>query len=134
MFERVRLAKAAAHFARERLPYYGPLLTEDLHRFRDEIVKATLGAGLCMAAGLIFCCFLSVAVIVSAWDGPHRSTTAWLVCASWGVLALLGIWVAQRAVSGPTPFGLVGHALSRDYTTLIDALETVKDPAHSHPR
>ena len=134
MFERVRLAKTAVHFARERLPHYGPLLTEDLHRFRDEIVKATLGAALSIAAGLIFCCFLSVAVIVSAWEGTHRSMAAWLVCASWGVLALLGIWVARRAFAGPTPFRLVGHALSRDYATLIDAIETVKDPVHSHPR
>ncbi len=134
MFERVRLAKAAVHFARERLPSYGPLLTEDLHRFREEIAKATVGAALSVASGLIFCSFLSVAVIVSAWDGAHRNTAAWLVCASWGVLALLGIWVARRALSGPAPFRLVGHALSRDYATLIDTIETVKDPVHPHPR
>lgn len=122
------------HFARERLPHYGPLLTEDLHRFRDEIVKATLGAALSIAAGLIFCCFLSVAVIVSAWEGTYRSMAAWLVCASWGVLALLGIWVARRAFAGPTPFRLVGHAVARDYATLIDAIATVKDPGHQHSR
>jgi hypothetical protein len=130
VFERVRLAKAAVHFARERLPYYGPLLTQDLHRFRDEIVTATVGAALAIGAGLIFCCFLSVAVIVSAWDGSHRTLAAWLVCAGWGVLALLGIVVARHALARPPPFRLVGHALARDYATLLEALETVKDPEH----
>ena len=130
MFERVRLAKTAVHFARERLPYYGPLLTQDLHAFRDEIVKATVGAAISVTAGLIFCCFLSVAVIVSAWDGTHRTTTTWLVCGTWGVFALVGVWIARRALSRPPPFRLVGHALARDYATLLDALETVRDPEH----
>jgi hypothetical protein len=84
VFEKVRLARAAAHFARERLPHYGPLLTEDLHRFRDEIVKATVGAAISATAALLFCCFVSLAVILSAAEGTHRSLTAWVVCACWG--------------------------------------------------
>jgi hypothetical protein len=131
VFEKVRLAKLAVHFARERLPYYGPLLTQDLHRFRNEIVKATVGAALGAVAGLLFCGFLSIAVIVSAWDGSHRSMIAWLVCAAWGVLALLGLLLAQRAVAGPAPFRLLGHALARDYATLIEELEPLTDSAHS---
>ncbi len=132
MFEKVRLARAALIFARERLPHYGPLLTEDLRRFQDELVKAIVGAALFGAAGLLFCCFLSIAVMVSAWDGTHRSMAAWLVCASWGALALLGVWVARRALAGPAPFRLVGRALSRDYETLIEDLEPLTDPGHSH--
>ena len=128
MFERVREARAIVHFARERLPHYGPLLTQDLHRFRDEIVRATLGAGLALAASLIFCCFLSIAVIVSTWDGSHRTLTAWLVCATWGVLALAGVWIARRALDGPTPFQLVSDALSRDYVTFVETLDAVKEP------
>jgi len=128
MFERVRLGKTLIHFVRERLPYYGPLLSEDLHRFRDEIVRATVGAGISMAAGLIFCCFLCVAVIVSAWDGPHRILTAWIVCSAWCVLALAGAWIARRALVGPLPFSLVSGVLSRDYATLIDAIVAIKDP------
>jgi hypothetical protein len=128
VFEKVRVARDLVHLARERLPHYGPLLRQDLHRFRDEIVKATLGAGMALGAGLIFCCFFSIAVIVSAWDGPHRELAAWLVCAAWGVLALAGLWIARRAVDGPTPFRLVSGALSRDYVTFIDAIDAVKEP------
>jgi hypothetical protein len=81
-----------------------------------------------LGAGLIFCCVLSLAVIVSAWDGPHRTVTAWLVRASWGVLALAGLWIARRALDGPTPFRLVSGAVSRDYVTFVDAIDAVKEP------
>ena len=134
MFEKIRLAKLVTHFARERLPLYGPLVAEDLRRFRDEIVKATVGVVVSAVAGLLFCCFLSVAVIVSTWDGPHRDLTAWLVCASWGVLALLGLLGAWRALAGPLPFRFVGHELSRDYELLLEELEVLKDPEHPQSR
>lgn len=127
MFEKVKLAKAALYFARERLPHYGPLITEDLHRFRDEIVKATVGAVLCATAGLLFCSFLSIAVIVAAEEGTQRARAAWIVCACWGVLAVLGAWVARRAIAGPPPFRLVANSWSRDHALLIEQLEAMAD-------
>jgi hypothetical protein len=134
VFEKIRLAKLVTHFARDRLPLYGPLVAEDLRRFRDEIVKATVGVAVSAVAGLLFCCFLSVAVIVSNWDGPHRNLAAWLICASWGVLALLGLCIARRALAGPLPFRFVAHELSRDYELLIEELEVLKDPEHAQSR
>jgi hypothetical protein len=119
MFRQVHRAKSILLFLRERAPHYGPLAREDLHEFRDEIVKATVGAGVSAAAGLIFACFLSVAVIVSAWDGLHRTTVAWVVCCGWGALALSGLWYARKAISGPPPFKLMAAALARDYTSLL---------------
>jgi hypothetical protein len=115
MLERVRETRALFHFVHEHLPHYGPLVSSDMQRFREEIVKATVGAGVAAAAGLIFTCFLSVAVIVSAWNGPHRIAVAWFVCAGWGIVALVGLGVARKAVSGPAPFHLVSAALVRDY-------------------
>jgi hypothetical protein len=119
MFSRVRQAKSILEFLRERAPHYGPLARNDLHRFRDEIVNASVGASISAAAGLIFASFLSVAVIVSAWDGPHRIAAAWAVCCGWGVLALSGLWYARRAISGPPPFKLMAAALARDYVSLL---------------
>jgi hypothetical protein len=125
VLERVRESRELIHFVRERLPHYGPLVSGDLRRFREEIVKATLGAGIAAVAGLIFVCFLSVAAIVSAWSGPHRIAVAWLVCGAWGVVALVGLGVARNAViSVPPPFHLVGTALARDYAHLIDSLSS----------
>jgi uncharacterized membrane protein YqjE len=114
-------------FLRERAPHYGQVARDDLHKFRDEIVKASVGASIAAAAGLIFACFLSVAVIVSAWDSLHRAAVAWGVCCSWGVLAVCGLWFVRKAISGPPPFQLTAAALARDYTSLL-ALADQQEP------
>jgi hypothetical protein len=119
MFRQVRRAKSLLLFLRERAPHYGPLARDDLHKFRDEIVKASVGASISATAGLIFACFLSVALIVSAWDSPHRTAVAWAVCCGWGVLALGGLWYARKAISGPPPFQRMAAALARDYVSLL---------------
>src|SRR6202021_3788994 len=106
MFRRVHEVRSILQFLRERAPDDGPLARDDLHKFRDEIVKASVGASISAAAGLIFGCFLSIAVIVSAWDGVHRTAGAWAGCCGWGVLALGGLWYARKAISGPPPFKL----------------------------
>ena len=59
MFQRVHRVRSVLHFVRDRVPHYGPLVHDDLHRFREEMVKATVGAGVSAVAGLIFACFLS---------------------------------------------------------------------------
>src|ERR1700685_3580308 len=99
MFRRVHEVRSILQFLRERAPHYGPLARDDPHKFRDEIVKASVGASISAAAGLIFACFLSVAIIVSAWDGLHRTAVAWAVCGGWGVLALSGILYARKGLS-----------------------------------
>ena len=129
MFElqRVRRVRSVLHFVRDRVPHYGPLVTDDLHHFRDELVKATVGAGVSAVAGLIFACFVSLAVIVTAWDTNHRLLVAWLVCGAWAVLAIVGLSYARRAVvSAPRPFRLVSAAIARDYAHLLAAFEGEK--------
>jgi hypothetical protein len=123
MFRRVHEVRSILEFLRGRAPHYGPLARDDVHKFRDEIVKATVGASIAAAAGLIFACFLSVAVIVSAWDSLHRTEVVWAVCFSWGVLALGGLWYARKAISGPPPFQLMAAALARDYASLLAVVD-----------
>jgi hypothetical protein len=123
MFQKVRSVRSALHFVRDRLPHYGPLLADDLHHFRDELVRATVGAGVSAVAGLIFAGFLSLAVIVTAWD-THRVLAAWLVCLAWAVLAVAGLSYARRAVvAAPRPFRLTSAAVARDYGHLLTALD-----------
>ena len=119
MFRRVHRVESILRFLRERALHYGPLARDDLHKFRDEIVNASVGASISAVAGLLFVCFLSVAVIVSAWDSLHRTAVAWAVCCGWGALALIGLWYARKAISGPPPFQLMAAALARDYTSLL---------------
>jgi hypothetical protein len=122
VLEQLGEARALLHFVRERLPHYAPLVSGELRRFRDEIVNGTVGACVAMVAGLMFAGFLSVAAIVSAWNTPHRITAAWVVCGGWGLIALLGLTFARRAVSAPPPFHLVSTALVRDYTHFVDSM------------
>jgi hypothetical protein len=122
LFERIGEARTLFHYVAERLPHYAPLVSGDLRRFRDEIVDGTVGACVAMGAGFMFAGFLSVAAIVSAWDTPHRIMAAWVVCAAWGLISLVGLALARRAVSGPPPFHLVGTALIRDYARLVDSM------------
>ena len=126
MFGRVRRVRSVVHFVRDRVPHYGPLIADDLHHFRDELVRATVGAGISAVAGLIFACFLSLAVIVTAWEGPHRILAAWLVCLAWAVLAVAGLSYARKALSGPRPFRLVIAAVARDYGRLLAALDSAE--------
>jgi hypothetical protein len=130
MFQRTRRVRSVLYFVRDRVPHYGPLVTDDLHHFRDEMVKATVGAGVSAVASLIFACFLSLAVIVTAWESSHRILVAWLVCLAWAVLAAAGLSYARKAVvSSPRPFRLVSAAIARDYAHLLAELEDEKSPS-----
>jgi hypothetical protein len=126
MFGRARRVRSVVHFVRDRVPHYGPLIADDLHHFRDELVRATVGAGISAVAGLIFACFLSLAVIVTAWDSPHRILAAWLVTLAWAILAVAGLSYARKALSGPRPFRLVIAAVARDYGRLLAALDSAE--------
>jgi hypothetical protein len=122
VFEQIHEGRALVRFVQERLPHYGPLVSGDMRRFREELIRATAGAAIAAGAGLIFVCFLSVAVLVSSSPGAHRTATAWIICGVWGLIALVGLVTARRAVAGPPPFHLVGTALARDYARFVDSL------------
>jgi hypothetical protein len=122
VFERIHEGRALVRFVQERLPHYAPLLSSDMRRFQKELIKATAGAAIAAGAGLIFVCFLSVAVIVSSAPGAHRTAVAWITCGMWGLIALVGLTTARRAVAGPPPFHLVGTALAQDYSRFVDSL------------
>jgi hypothetical protein len=123
MFRKVHSIKATLEFLRLRVPHYAPLARDDLHEFRQEIIKASAGVGIAAASGVIFACFFSVAVIVSAWDSDRRALIAWCICGGWGLLALAGLMFARKAISGPLPFRLMSAALARDYAHIVSAVE-----------
>jgi len=123
VLQKIRDSIALAHFVRERLPHYGPLVSGELQCFRDEIVRATVGAGLAMVSSLLFACFVSAAIIISFWNGPYRTVAAWLICALWGLVAIAGFRIARKAViSEPQPFHAVGTVFARDYEHIVEIL------------
>ena len=119
MFERVNRVRSIIRFLEQRVPHYAPLIRDDLHLFRDEIVKASVGASISAVSGLIFACFFSIALLVTAWDHSYRIGVAWMICGVWGILATVGLWYALKSISGPAPFRLTGAALKRDHAGLF---------------
>jgi hypothetical protein len=122
IFQKNHEGRALIRFVEERLPHYESLISGDMRRFREELIKATAGAAIAAGAGLIFVCFLGVAVLVSSSPGAQRTTVAWIICGVWGLIGLAGLVMVRRAVAGPPPFHLVGTALARDYARFVDSL------------
>jgi hypothetical protein len=127
MLEKIREAKRSLHLVEMYMPKYAMLLKRDAHQFRIEIVKATVGAAIGGAAGLMFVCFLSIAVVVSAWSGSHRVTVVWAVCAAWGLLSTAGGVLLRATLSGPAPFLLVSRQAQADYSNLLIVLKQGTD-------
>jgi uncharacterized membrane protein YqjE len=130
MFQKVRRVRSALQLLRERLPQYGLRFNHDLNAFRAEVIKVSVGAGVAAVTGLLFACFLCVAVIVSAWDTRYRILAAWAVCIVWAVFALAGLVYARKAVAGPLPFRSVSEAALRDYSDLVALVEPAPE-SHS---
>jgi hypothetical protein len=119
MFDRVRRLQSIAKYLHGRAPEYIRLARADSVVFRKELIEAIGGVAVGAAAGLLFICFLSVAIIVTSWDTQFRVLTAWLVCVGWGVLAGAGLGYARRAVFGrPVPFGDLSAALLHDLAVI----------------
>lgn len=118
MFDRVRRVEKIAKFVHGRAPEYIRLARADSVVFRTELIGAVGGVTVAAAAGLLFICFLSVAIIVTSWDTRFRVLTAWLVCIGWGVLAGAGLSYARRATRGPAPFDNLSAALLHDLAVI----------------
>ena len=114
LFGRVRRVHGTLKFIHGRTPEYIRLARQDVTAFRRELLESLLGLGVGAAAGMFFMCFLSVAIIVTAWDSRYRVLTTWLVCGGWGALAAAGLLHAKRALSGPVPFANITKALLHD--------------------
>jgi hypothetical protein len=105
MFDAVHRLQRIAKLVHSRAPEYIRLARADSGSFRLELVEAAAGVA-AAAAGLLFICFLSVAVIVTSWETHYRVLVAWLVCSGWGVIALAGLGYARRVVRGRTFYNL----------------------------
>jgi hypothetical protein len=97
-----------------RLPEFLRVLHLDLGEFKFELLRAVAGAVLGAIGGFLFTVFLSIAILVSAWDTPHRALVAWLICLVWAGIAQGGLLFARRTLRGPQPFGRVSTELLRD--------------------
>ena len=125
VFGRIRRVHGTLKFIHSRTPDYIRLARQDADAFRREMIEVLVGLGMGAAAGMFFLCFLSVAVIVTAWDSRYRVLTAWLVCGGWGILAMAGLMYSRRMLRGPVPFENLTRALLHDLQ-VIEAQQAVQ--------
>lgn len=118
MVAKARRAREVFRFLRINSPAYLRVLHSDLGTFRDELVRTSVGVIVGAVAGLLFISFLSLAILVSAWDTRLRLVTAWGVTAGWLVIALAGLSYARRALRGPMPFATLTQLLQRDLAAI----------------
>jgi len=90
----------------------------DVYAFRNALIRHLTGLIVGAVAGLLFVFFLSVAVLISAWDTQLRLRTAWGVVAGWLVIAIAGLIYARRALRSPMPFGAFTQQLKRDLAAI----------------
>jgi thiosulfate reductase cytochrome b subunit len=114
MVTEARRAREVFRFIRINSPAYLRVLHSDLDSFCDELIRASAGMMIGAIAGLLFVSFLSVALLVSAWETKLRLPVAWGIVCGWLLLALCGLAYARRALRAPRPFANLIQLLQKD--------------------
>ena len=118
MIAKARRARDVFRFIRINSPAYLRVFRSDLHTFRDELIRISVGVLMGAVAGLLFVSFLSVALLVSAWDTKFRLLAAWGVSGGWLLIAIGGLVFARRALSVPVPFANFTQLLQQDLAAI----------------
>lgn len=64
---------------------------------RNRLVQSLVGLAILGMGGLLVLVFAGFAVIVTWWDTEHRILVAWLVCAVFAFIALVGLFMWRFA-------------------------------------
>ena len=118
MVAKARRAREVFRFIRINSPAYLRVFHSDMHTFREELIRTSAGLLVGAVAGLLFVAFLSVALLVSAWDTSFRLLTAWGVSAGWLAIAVGGLAFARRALNAPVPFANFTRLLQQDLAAI----------------
>lgn len=122
MFNPLRKYRLIAQFANERRSDYAQLASAEWAQLSHVLVRLAIGGGLALVGSLFFLTFLSVAVIVSAWESDWRILTAWLVAAVWLVIGGIGGFAIVSALKSLNPFRQVRDELGKDLAVVRGAL------------
>jgi uncharacterized membrane protein YqjE len=123
MVTKARRAQEVFRFMRINAPAYLRLFRSDLHIFQAELIRTSVGLLIGAVAGLLFVSFLSIALLVSAWETQYRLAAAWGVSAGWLLMAIAGLIFARRALRAPAPFANIIQLLQQDLAA-IERIET----------
>jgi Flp pilus assembly protein TadB len=115
---KARRAREVFRFIRINSSAYLSVFHSDLSSFQDELVRTSGGLIVGAVAGLLFVSFLSVALLVSAWETKLRLVAAWGVTAGWLIIALTGLTYARRALRAPMPFANFTQLVQRGLSAI----------------
>ena len=130
VFGRIRRVHGTLKFIHGRTPDYIRLARQDVTAFRRELLEALLGLGVGAAAGMFFMCFLSVAIIVTAWDSRYRVLTTWPVCGGWGAVAANLLANAVRYADPGTAISMVAEYGPDGTTVYVENRGPQIEPHH----
>ena len=122
--------------ARHLAAYVELFAAETVHALSD-LKRKMLGALVLLVAGSIMLLLACLWAIAATWDGPHRIQTIAGLCLGFGVVALVGLWVALRGTPGPVPFEQLGHEWREDVARLASLSgsgDASPAPAGGEPR
>ena len=118
MFSSIRKAQILIPFFNQRLADYAQLARLDLITFRNELIAATVGAAVGVAALLFLLGFICVAVLVTEWDTPNRVRAAWIIVIAWGLITGVCAYLARFLIKGSAPFENIGSEISLDLAVI----------------
>ena len=122
MFEKLKRLRIAAGFIGGRMEDYGRLAALDAAILQKDIVQSLIGFSIVAFAAFFLVVFISVAVIVTAWDTQVRILVAWLVCLFWLLVAGAGLIYARGAFKGPPAFQDLKSEFAKDVSAVKELL------------
>jgi hypothetical protein len=118
MVAKARRAREVFRFIRINSPAYLRVFHSDMHVFRRELIRTSAGLLVGAVAGLLFVAFVSLALLVSAWETHFRLLTAWGLSLGWLAIAVTGLTFARRALNAPVPFANFTRLLQQDLAAI----------------
>jgi uncharacterized membrane protein YqjE len=99
---------------------YGDLLSVEAGDAVRELRRQLIGLAVVLAAGVVAALMGCVWVIAATWDGPHRLQAIGALCIGFALIALSGVWYANRGRprGQPRPFQRLGAEWREDLRQL----------------
>ncbi|KND57506.1 hypothetical protein BSCH_01409c [Candidatus Paraburkholderia schumanniana] len=109
-----------SQFCARRVTDYGELIPIELAETKTRVLHEVV-ALVALAIGALFTLsFVSIAVIVTAFDTPYLVLTAWCVAAAWLAISVIAV-IVMMSRRPAEPFQLLRDQLRRD----MDAIREV---------
>lgn len=122
MFESLQKARYLAGMALERVDDYLQLVRISAEIQRQELKRRIVGFLIMGMLVLLALIFLGLAIVVTFWDTPYRTISAWVVAGVYGLGAVVAYLVLNdESIAKPaSPFETLRDELQQDIKLMKD--------------